>query len=431
MANPEQSDGYSTRQMALHLQILRECEEMAQFAFGMGRAVPGRTVEVVETALIARSDAEAAGGAYRPDAAEVRRLSTAHQELSRLVAPARPNCLVLMDEEARAAGMLHFLGPVGLVRRLMGAAILCLATFIGLALFQGVGPDFDATVAGTGGVLSGSGLKLLGNMLFYIASAGLGASFGLLYEVNGYIVERTFDPKYESSYWIKLVLGMIAGFILVTLVPIDAGTASFALPTIAMLGGFSASAVYRILNRLVQAVESMVRGDAKEMLSARENAARARAEEQEAQTRMKMAAGLLQLQQQLSSGVNNEDAKRRLNEILASVMPSYASPADEEPLPSRNGGSGSGANGAGGSTGSGAGASGGDDSAALAAAAAAAAAAATTTVNVGADTPIVAPPEEEPAPEPVAVGADEPAGEVGEGDVPTGEAPPDESGAAG
>jgi hypothetical protein len=407
----------------------------------------------VESALIARDETEATGSAYRPDAASVRRLAAAHEELSRLVAPATPHCLVLMDEEARSAGMLHFLGPVGLVRRLMGVAVLFLATFIGLALFQGVGPDFDASVR-AGGVLSGSGLRLLGNMLFYIASAGLGASFGLLFEVNGFIVTRTFDPKYESSYWIKMVLGMIAGFILVTLVPLDTGAASFALPTVAMLGGFSASAVYRILNRMVQTVESVVRGDAKEMLSAHEATARARSEEESTKARMKMAAGLLQLQQQLSDGAGSEGARRRVNEILSSVMPAAVFDADDVPTPAprpATNGNGNG-NGNGHAAGDDGGAAAAAALAAAASAAAAAAAAAsanggasenggsapadTPTVLVGADTPIVsAPPEEEePAPVPVAAGesgeSDE-SGESGESGGAPADDELDENGAAG
>ena len=56
-----------------------------------------------------------------------------------------------------------------------------------------------------------SGHVLLYNLLFLIAAAGLGASFQALFQANRYVVAGTFDPKYESSYWIRFVLGLIAG----------------------------------------------------------------------------------------------------------------------------------------------------------------------------------------------------------------------------
>jgi hypothetical protein len=38
-------------------------------------------------------------------------------------------------------------------------------------------------------------------------TAGLGACFAALFLANRYIAEGTFDPKYESSYWIRFILG--------------------------------------------------------------------------------------------------------------------------------------------------------------------------------------------------------------------------------
>ena len=44
-----------------------------------------------------------------------------------------------------------------------------------------------------------------------------------LFEANKYVVASTFDPKYESSYWIRFVLGLIAGLLLSKFVSLKTG----------------------------------------------------------------------------------------------------------------------------------------------------------------------------------------------------------------
>ena len=114
---------------------------------------------------------------------------------------------------------------------------------------------------------------------------GLGACFAGLFQANRYIANNTFDPKFESSYWIRIVLGLMAGIILAELIPLnllsESGTsgsesggsssiAALGKPVLALLGGFSAAAVYRIIARIVDALESLVRGDTKDAMAARD-----------------------------------------------------------------------------------------------------------------------------------------------------------------
>ncbi|HET6233027.1 MAG TPA: hypothetical protein VFE05_23320, partial [Longimicrobiaceae bacterium] len=311
---------YLAGHTSLRKQLLRECEEMAEYALNTGRRVPGATLQVIQDAITANES----GAPIASD--ELRKLGVAHDSLSKLVLPATPYCLVLMDDDSKQGGRLGFLGPVPLVRRIMVVAIVSLIAFVWLSTSKDVTPDYADKI---GGALHGSGVALLLNELFYMSAAALGGSFTLLFQMNQYIVQRNYDPKYEASYWIKLVLGVIAGLFVVTLVPLSAEN-SFAAPTLAMLGGFSASAVYRILNRLVQTMESMVQGDAKEMLANREAAAKLRATDEIAQNRMKLAANLVTLQQQLTAGGDSEEVKARLDHILRSLVPESA---DDLPPP--------------------------------------------------------------------------------------------------
>jgi hypothetical protein len=93
-----------------------------------------------------------------------------------------------------------------------------------------------------------------------------------------------------------------------------------------MLGGYSASAVYRILNRLVEALESLFRGNAKELIVEREEAAAARASEEATGARMRVAAKLVAVQQELAAGTSTEEVTARIREIVASLTPEANEP---------------------------------------------------------------------------------------------------------
>jgi hypothetical protein len=97
----------------------------------------------------------------------------------------------------------------------------------------------------------------------------------------------------------------MAGLIISQLVPITeeaartGRTSSIALtkPLLALLGGFSASLVYRILNLLLTSVETMVRGDERELRKTREQLDKARATETENINRLQLLAKLSAVRQ--------------------------------------------------------------------------------------------------------------------------------------
>ncbi len=292
-------------------QLLREAVEMIRYAFAKGTSVPTSVVDVVE-----QYQSQPAGAPPLDPTALVQ----AHGRLAKLVSPATPMGIVLL---AGVSGneRWSFLGPVPLVRRLMKTAITCVVAFMLLSLTKLVnGTDID--------VLHSRGVELLINELFWLSAAGIGASFTMLFQVNEYIVRSNYDPKYEPSYWIKFFLGVMAGFMLVTLLPIPepttaegAGTLHLTKPTLAMLGGYSASAVYRILTRLVEAIESLFRGNTRDLVVEREQAAMARAAEESSGTRVRLAAKLVSLQQVAATGGSSDDLAAKIHEIITSLTP--------------------------------------------------------------------------------------------------------------
>src|SRR5260370_16693121 len=46
--------------------------------------------------------------------------------------------------------------------------------------------------------------------------AGLGASFYILLNTQSYLVNRSFDPKYNAVYAARFITGLVAGVILAT-----------------------------------------------------------------------------------------------------------------------------------------------------------------------------------------------------------------------
>ena len=185
------------------------------------------------------------------------------------------------------------MGSIRLLRQLMFAGGVSLAAYI----FSGAS---SYVTADSGSMHDSTGMDLLVNQLHFLAAAGLGASFFSLYKANRFVAQSTFDPRFESTYWVRFGMGVIAGAILANFMDgdlIDTIGQTFEKATIAMLGGFSADVVHRILDRLVDTLKSLVQGSARDLVASSEQAMKAQMAEQVGQRRLEMAANLVTLQQ--------------------------------------------------------------------------------------------------------------------------------------
>ncbi len=248
-------------------QFLREAMSMMRFLMSAGKVVPAHIFPVVEAFSAEYRDREIErkrlGDAYVFDQSkilDITKLTEVHDLLSNAIAPATPRAVLLLDSSFAVKSRFSWLSTVPLLRRLMLVAIFSLIGFIGFALSPYVSP--------TGGdIFSSDGLPLFVNLMFFAFAASLGACFSALFQANQYIVDGVFDPKFETSYWIRLLVGIMAGLILASLIPLDPKALNgLGKPTLSLLGGFSASLVHRILNLLVGAVEGLVKKMAVAML---------------------------------------------------------------------------------------------------------------------------------------------------------------------
>jgi hypothetical protein len=310
--------------LSVREQLIEESAAMAKYALASGLGVPGDIVENLEAftnqkITVPGSEGEPAKDKPPEDQAQrkldIRELNTIHARLARIVEPAKPRTILLLDREGRKKGFFKFLGPVPFIRRMILAALICLVLFIVISLSPIINDEKDAW-----DMFKHQGFELLLKEFFLLCAAGLGASFTALFRANRYIADSTFDPKYESSYWVRFTLGIIAGMILATLIPIEESVESdFAKPLLAMLGGFSALVVYRIIERLVETVASFVRGDPQRQLESQTREIKTKAAEDEAKNRFKLASDLMKVQDQIGTGMKTEEIKKKIGALVGKL----------------------------------------------------------------------------------------------------------------
>ncbi len=237
----------------LRRSITVEIEVMLRFAWSRGLPLPAPTHESLSCLELPADGNEVVNSQALQ--ASLATLCELHALLAQTVAPAMPVTLVLMERQSGRAGWRAVLGPIGNVHRLLVASFMFLLLFVAISM----SPVLD-TRAMNGDLLTLDGVPQLVVMAFLLSAAGIGGSFQALFTAQRYVANATYDPRYDGSYWILIALGLVAGLLLSVLLPIDmqgSQSPTLAKPVLALLGGFSCGLVYRILQRLVEAVESV------------------------------------------------------------------------------------------------------------------------------------------------------------------------------
>ena len=237
----------------LRARLFRECEAMVAFAGARGRPLDAPILQklgLLDVGIAARGDVT------------MSQLAGLHGELARAVQPALPRSLELMAWDSRVRPWRHRVAPVPALRVLM---VLAAIFVVGFCWVFTTGRIDAGSVAQDLYTLAQDG-RLGSHLLFYFTLAGIGASFQSLYDAYGYVREGTYDPGDDSTYIIRIGLGLIAGLILAQLVPTDPAAdadgltaAVVAKPLLALLGGFAAQLVHRVLQRLVETVDGFFR----------------------------------------------------------------------------------------------------------------------------------------------------------------------------
>jgi hypothetical protein len=294
----------------IETQLRVEIEAMMRHAFSTGLEIPQQVMDVAEQVGLSNAQPPAERGRGAPLA----KLAVLHAQLAKVVAPAMPGTLHLLRVDSARSGTMHaLLGPLSNVRRLMVAALVFMLGFMLISL----SPSIDHAAMARD-IYTMHGFTLLTVLCFLLSAAGMGSTFQALFTAHVYVSNATYDPRYDASYWIRIGLGLVAGLLLSVLVPINASidAPTVAKPVMALLGGFSAGLVYRILQRLVETVESLFQGDREAMRLREGDLTRAGAQQAVVEARMDVASQLVNLRDEMAQGASPQ----RLNESLSAVL---------------------------------------------------------------------------------------------------------------
>lgn len=259
---------------------------------------------------------------------EIRVLSSVHSGLVRVISPAKPYTLMLLSADSAKEGKWQVFGSVPLLRRLLAAATICILAMI---LFGG----FSDMQAYDKNLFDLRGIQLLLNFGFLLAAAGLGAAFSGLFKARAYVSNYTYDSQYEDTYWTEFALGLIAGIILAEIIDVGdvqaVGIKIGSKVTLAMLGGFSGMVVYRLLNRVVYALEALVKQRTEDKFSADLRQLESKSNERISVTRTNIAREITKIQSDLSyKTLTQDDVNRRLEGLVDGlVFDDYQSPNDK------------------------------------------------------------------------------------------------------
>jgi hypothetical protein len=313
----------------------RECEAMAQYALSTGRAIPAEVIECLDRAVSATDQAgavaipgrcdDAAAGAVepRPDAGTSRfvLLAAAHAGLARAIAPATPEAVCLIAQDREKHPLWSEFGPLPLVRQMLGVALFSLVVLLGVSA---------STVINTQN-MSRSLLELAGYPLlmvetFLVSAASLGGCFANLQRINIVVSNGTYNPRTQSTYWTRWVMGVISGIVLSQLVydfflvhltdeRAQGLTAAIEQPLLALLGGYAVDFVHGILKRAINTLGNFF-GLAMDVDGPADSAPRAMRADPLAQQRVVLAADLTEVQRALAQNVDTGEIRTRLDAMI-------------------------------------------------------------------------------------------------------------------
>lgn len=298
----------------LRRQLLAECDAMFRYAFASGVKLPPVVLDGLS--LLETPEAGAASGG------RITEVAALHGYLAELVAPAKPQTLYFIQNDPARDSWLAVLGPLPNIRRLMLGAVFFVLMFLGTSLSAHVNTE---TIVSS--VYELDGLPLLVVLLYIMSAAGLGSCFNVLFTAQQYVREGTYDPKFESTYWMRITVGVMSGLMLAELVgpDVSSDTQNFGKPVLALVGGFSATLLHQILNRMVESVGSLFKGNGSDAIAAKEWALRSQSNQEITQTRMDMASQLYKVRDAIASGAPAEQLTGTLSTILDGLVPSRPS----------------------------------------------------------------------------------------------------------
>ena len=311
-------DEYKTAKKVVLFQLLYHCELMYDYLTETGADVPESignklsTINLKTAPIIAEYNSKNENGTTNEDSefelhsniakileGDKETLTEMFKDLTTRCKPASPCTL---ENTIPTSKLFIGFGPK-FIRFIRDIWLISLLFLIGYIIFGSLFVSESNKIISEGikvvSESSKSNYNLLLQLLLFFSS-GVGACLYALTASKRYIVARTFDNKYITHYVNRIIIGLITGFILANI--IDAPSlnnlsnnnilSNITPSLLALLGGFSAEAVIKILNRLVAMITTLVEGDTKDVIDSRELEIKSKYQAQKVKQNMDYAINL-------------------------------------------------------------------------------------------------------------------------------------------
>ena len=361
-------------------QLTAECESMVHYAVGQAIKIPDELTPALEH--------------LNKDAPRLSISSTIklHNRLAEVVAPAMPHTIHTLMNDPHKGTLMGIFGPLPNVRYLIVAALFFTTMFVLTSLSSHVNyTNLEA------GIYSMNGWDLFIVLSFLMSASGLGACFNALFSSYRYVSNATYDTRYDSSYWIRIILGLMAGLVMSQVISLESltsfqtvtiaqatapaasepeaepevpapllhakgvggkavapetsasagsptthsggtkhtGGVAFGKPLLALLGGFSAAMVYTVLQRLVETIESLFKGGGGAAAAIQKEAAqRSKMERLLSESRMAISADLIALNEAIKCGAPHDYIADLASRALEQVRPDNGGTTIQTPIAS-------------------------------------------------------------------------------------------------
>ncbi len=134
---------------------------------------------------------------------------------------------------------------------------------------------FIASIGGLGflALIASSFKPEISEILIRLSGAILGSTLYAFWTARIYLRDSKFSSRYSQDYIVRFGIGIVAGFILGSILTEGSSSGDEALQkaaqlfgpfTLAIVGGYSAEAVVQILNRIAEVLVTTIRGGREE-----------------------------------------------------------------------------------------------------------------------------------------------------------------------
>jgi hypothetical protein len=183
-------------------------------------------------------------------------LINAHNLLCKNIAPVTPKSITFLKQTIKNGSNKSFMNKLPGVRNLLLLSVFFLLLFIG----SGMSVEVNNSSLDKG-ILGNNGFPLLINLIYLAAISGMGVLFFLLKNISTAVKNGTLIPEDSIEYSTQIILGIISGVIMSEIISDGSiGSESVTLLNkggLALIGGFSADAIFSILKGLIDKIKNI------------------------------------------------------------------------------------------------------------------------------------------------------------------------------